>query len=156
MESQTLVVPYSEWCRACAAIEIALRVNNRKVRLTPQALFAYLDDGDKEVGSDAFCWAMAVAETLGLDRRLRMTWPAKPTSGTGTHSIRHGNLQAWAVKMIGGWEATVRVYGEANDLIRVYGHPSLSSAIEHLERLLGRADYREVMYNDTAPAVMEE
>ena len=92
--------------------------------------------------------ASAVAAALGIDKRRRLEWP----TGLGDLYIpgKRGALRASAVMGSYGWTAEswvenrINGYELQNDSglgtlsAIVTGHPTRESAIEHLERLLGR------------------
>lgn len=128
---------YDDWCRmlhACA------RAATGGSAFTPERVLAVLS-GDDLTRDDEAMRVKAVAAALGIDRRRRLEWKeprpewkserAAEAWGSGRPKP-YGSVAAQAN---GTWMAAVNtVHGQ----VAVTGHPTRESAIEHLERLLGR------------------
>lgn len=83
----------------------------------------------------------AVAEALGINHRKCIQWVESVHSDSARHwrSKPGQGFHALTTQDAGGWHAALAFDGSADTSIHVYGHPTRESAVEHLERLLGRS-----------------
>ena len=83
---------------------------------------------------------LAVASALGIAERIRRDWNLTSTGRSGSVHIGDelaGLGYVWKIKRNDTWEGWARHTVES-PIFRVFGHPDRGSAIEHLERLIGR------------------
>lgn len=105
-----------------------------------EEVLAVLDGHNRIADADAVGRIVRVARALGIDVRRRLEW--KPTLPGGWREAR---VDGERMSLAGDngdetWSACVFQFDHSANLLRVEGHPTRESAIEHLERLLGRED----------------